>query len=110
MTALPVPKAAQQLLDDAKAAGLHANLKTSSVDVTVSLSDDYGNAAYVIWEAGVFYGKNTGPLGFHTRGGSAGVRFSYASGEHHSPRYGEKSRYWTAKSVAQVRSRMALPN
>jgi hypothetical protein len=103
-TKIQMPKAAQQFIDDAKAAGFTVKVTHDSVAIDVWVEDGKTNGA-ATWRAGTFYSEPLSGerLGFRTSGGRPGVRFEYGSS--HTPYAGHK----THRSLRQVRGAIGLP-
>lgn len=79
ITATNLPKAAQALVDDAKAAGCDVKVGTwgSGADVTVNSSNASITVTWTVQQHG---GSKGGGLSFYTTSGKSGVRFAYAEG------------------------------
>lgn len=99
----PMPKAAQQFIDDAKAAGFKVTVvqDSSGLFISVKRGETSGTA---VWAETVVYDNplRNERLGFRTSGGKDAFRFSY--GETYSPYRGHGSH----RSLRQVRGHIGL--
>lgn len=102
-----VPKAAQQLIADARRAGYAVTVRHDSVGITVSVDTGHGTSGSATWTAGDYHsGPVNSQLGFHTIPGRPGVRFDYAGVElaHAAP----GDRYPHVPSVRRLRGYLGL--
>jgi hypothetical protein len=111
MTAVTMPKAAQQILDEcSEHPYIEAKVTThDSVGVTLTLTSTTGRTVSITWTAGSFHdGPVNSRLGFHTTPGRDGVRFDYVSAHNPNP-YRPQDRYPNLRSVRQARGFIGLP-
>lgn len=99
-----MPKAAQQLIDDAKADGFTVKVRHDAHGVDIWVERGESNASFM-WVAGEFYSTplRGERLGFRTTAGTPGVRFD------HSMTYSPYRGHTYHKSIRQARLYVGIP-
>ena len=106
MSKIEIPKAAQTLIDDAHAEGMHVQVIHDEQSITVNIESQSGASGSATWMAGEYHDAAPSRLAFHTTPGRYGVRFYM--GSVHLPYAQPGQQYPAANSVRKVRGYLGL--